>query len=250
MVRHWSGELRTGPTGGRAHVLRARAINGFGAVLTFLVLVVVLVTKFTHGAYLVVAAMPLLYVGMRAVHRHYATVDRALAPGAEGVPLPSRVHAVVLVSRLTTPALRALAFARASRPSTLEAVTIRTSPEDTERLVADWQARQVPVPLTVLDSPYRDMTRPAVEHVAEIRRRSPRDVVAVYVPEYVVEHWWEQLLHNQSALRLKARLLYQPGVMVTSVPYRLGPRSAAGPAPSPAPSAPPPSPAPTPAVPR
>ena len=88
------------------------------------------------------------------------------------------------------------------------------------------------VPLTVLDSPYRDMTRPAVEYVAEIRRRSPRDVVAVYVPEYVVEHWWEQLLHNQSALRLKTRLLFQPGVMVTSVPYRLG-REVAAPHPAP-----------------
>ena len=74
---------------------------------------------------------------------------------------------------------------------------------------------------SVLDSPYRDMTRPAVEYIADIRRPSPRDVVAVYIPEYVVEHWWEQLLHNQSALRLKARLLFQPGVMVTSVPWRL-----------------------------
>ncbi len=229
MVRHWSDELRTGPADRRPHVLRARAINGFGAALTLVVLLIVLVTKFTHGAYLVVIAMPLLFIGMQAVHRHYQTVDRALAPGVEGVPLPSRVHAIVLVSRLTTPALRALAFARATRPSTLEALTIRTNPRDTERLLAEWQAREIPVPLTVLDSPYRDMTRPAVEYVAEIRRRSPRDVVAVYVPEYVVEHWWEQLLHNQSALRLKTRLLFQPGVMVTSVPYRLGREPAAPP---------------------
>ena len=222
MVRHWSDELRTGLAPRRGHILRARAINGFGAVLTSVVLVIVLVTKFTHGAYLVVIAMPLLLLLMLAVHRHYQTVDRALAPGVEGVPLPSRVHAIVLVSRLTTPALQALAFARATRPSTLEALTIRTNPRDTERLLAEWQAREIPVALTVLDSPYRDMTRPAVEYVAEIRRRSPRDVVAVYVPEYVVEHWWEQALHNQSALRLKTRLLFQPGVMVTSVPYRLG----------------------------
>ena len=229
MVRHWSGELRTGPANRRLQVLRARAINGFGAALTLVVLVIVLVTKFTHGAYLVVIAMPLVLLLMQAVHRHYEAVDRTLAPGVEGVPLPSRVHAIVLVSRLTTPALRALAFARATRPSTLEALTIRTNPRETERLVAEWQSREVPVRLTVLDSPYRDMTRPAVEYVAEIRRRSPRDVVAVYVPEYVVEHWWEQLLHNQSALRLKTRLLFQPGVMVTSVPYRLGREPAAAP---------------------
>ncbi len=222
MVRHWSAELRNGLSTQRGHVLRARVINGFGAALTFVVLLIVLVTKFTHGAYLVCIAMPVLFFVMQAVHRHYRRVDQALAPGVEGVPLPSRVHAIVLVSRLTTPALRALAFARATRPSSLEALTIRTNPRETERLLADWNTRDVPVPLTVLDSPYRDMTRPAVEYIAEIRRRSPRDVVAVYVPEYVVEHWWEQLLHNQSALRLKSRLLFQPGVMVTSVPYRLG----------------------------
>ncbi len=229
MVKHWTAELRVALASRHGHIHRARAINAFGAALTLVVLAVVLLTKFTHGAYLVVIAMPLLYLGMEAVHRHYAEVDRALTPGTEGVPLPSRVHAIVLVSRLTTPALRALAFARASRPSTLEALTIRTNPAETERLIADWHARDVPVPLTVLDSPYRDMARPAADHIADIRRRSPRDVVAVYVPEYVVEHWWEQLLHNQSALRLKTRLLFQPGVMVTSVPYRLG----AGSAPSP-----------------
>jgi len=130
------------------------------------------------------------------------------------------VHALVLVSRLNVPALRALAYARATRPFSLVALTVRTNPRETERLMAEWRARDVPVPLTVLDSPYRDMSRPAVDYIADIRRRGPRDVIAVYIPEYVVVRWWEQLLHNQSALRLKARLLYQPGVMVTSVPWR------------------------------
>lgn len=222
MVVHWTRALHTGPRLAVRNIHRARAINGFGSVLTLVVLVIVLISKFSHGAYLVVIAMPVLFGLMRAVHAHYASVDRALTPSVEGVPLPSRVHAVVLVSRLTTPALRALAFARAGRPSTLDALTIRTSPSATDRLVAEWEARRVPVPLTVLDSPYRDITRPAVDYIADIRRQSPRDVVAVYIPEYVVEHWWEQLLHNQSALRLKARLLFQPGVMVTSVPWRFG----------------------------
>jgi hypothetical protein len=86
-----------------------------------------------------------------------------------------------------------------------------------------WADRDVPVPLTVLSSPYRDITRPVLDHVARLHRSSPRDVVAVYIPEYVVGHWWEQLLHNQSALRLKARLLFTPGVMVTSVPTLLDP---------------------------
>jgi amino acid transporter len=222
MVRHWTSALATAPVLQVRSIRRSRVVNGFGAALTLVVLVVVLISKFSHGAYLVVIAMPVLFALMHAVHTHYAAADRALAPAPGGVALPSRVHAVVLVSRVTAPALRALAYARATRPSTLEAVTIRTSERDTQRLIEEWEARKVPVPLRVLDSPYRDMTRPAVEYIAEIRRLSPRDVVGVYIPEYVVEHWWEQLLHNQSALRLKTRLLFQSGVMVTSVPWRLG----------------------------
>ena len=222
MVRHWSTKLRLGRAAERGTILRARAINGFGAALTAAVLVIVLATKFAHGAWLVVVAMPLLYAVMHAIKRHYDLVERALAPQPSGVPLPSRVHGVVLISRLNTPALRALAFARATRPSTLVALHVATDPADTAKLMAEWDARNVPVALTVLDSPYRDITRPALEYIADVRRLSPRDVVAVFVPEYVVEHWWEQFLHNQSALRIKARLLFQGGVMVISVPWRFG----------------------------
>jgi hypothetical protein len=93
--------------------------------------------------------------------------------------------------------------------------------EETRRLVDEWDARKVPVPLLILDSPYREITRPLLAYIRDLRRKSPRDVVCVYIPEYVVGRWWEQLLHNQSALRLKGRLLFQPGVMVTSVPWQL-----------------------------
>jgi hypothetical protein len=91
----------------------------------------------------------------------------------------------------------------------------------TARLIHDWERRRIPVALKVLDSPYREITRPVVEYVRGLSRSSPRDLVCVYVPEYVVGHWWEQLLHNQSALRLKTRLLFTPGVMVVSVPWQL-----------------------------
>ncbi len=222
MVRHWTTVMQTAPAADRWKLHRSRLINGFGAVLTAVVLVVVLLSKFTHGAYLVVIALPVIYAAMHAVQRHYRRSDEALVPTALGVPLPSRVHAVVLVSRLTTPTLRALAYARAARPSTLTALTVRTNPAESDQLLRDWEERGIPVSLTVLDSPFRDITRPALEYIAEIRRSSPRDAVAIYIPEYVVDHWWEQLLHNQSALRLKSRLLFQPGVMVTSVPWRLG----------------------------
>ncbi|WP_024287417.1 APC family permease [Cellulomonas sp. KRMCY2] len=222
MVRHWTDVLRRAESRHLGRLRRARLVNGLGAAITAAVLVIVLATKFTHGAYLVVVAMPLLYLLMQGIHRHYDRVDRELVPRAEGVPLPSRIHAVVLISRLNAPALRALAFARATRPATLVALTVRTNVEETEHLMAEWEARDVPVALTVLDSPYRDITRPALDFIADIRTHGPRDVVAVFIPEYVVEHWWEHLLHNQSALRLKARLLFQTGVMVTSVPWRFG----------------------------
>ena len=223
MVRHWTRSLRSGTADqSRRSMLRARFINGFGAVFTGLVLVVVLLTKFLHGAWIVVIAMPLLFWLMKRIHRHYQHVGIELSPPASGVTLPSRIHALVLVSKLHTPTLRALAFARATRPSSLTAVTVRTSPKETDRLIAEWEARGMPIPLTVLDSPYRDVTRPVLEHIAHIHRSSPRDVVCVFLPEYVVGRWWEQFLHNQTALRLKARLLYQPGVMVTNVPWQLG----------------------------
>lgn len=221
MVRHWTREIATAAAGGRGSLLRSRAINGVGAAVTALVLVIVLVTKFTHGAWLVVIAMPLVFALMLGIHRHYARVAREVEAGNTDVPLPSRIHAVVLVTKLHTPTLRAVAFARATRPSTLTALTVTTEPGDTDELQRDWAARDVPVPLTILDSPYREVTRPVLDYIARIRRESPRDVVCVFIPEYVVGRWWEQLLHNQSALRLKARLLFLPGVMVTSVPWQL-----------------------------
>jgi amino acid transporter len=223
MVRHWTRLLRTeADPKARARMRTSRIINATGLTLSGLVLVIVLITKFTHGAYLVCIAMPLLFMLMRAIRRHYDSVEAELRPPPGGVTLPSRIHGVVLVSRLHMPALRALAFARATRPTTLTALTVQTSPDATADLLKEWGERQIPVPLKVLDSPYREVTGPILDYVRQIQLDSPRDVVSVFLPEYVVGHWWEQLLHNQSALRLKARLLYQPGVMVTSVPWQLG----------------------------
>ena len=146
---------------------------------------------------------------------------RSSRPTTRTRSCPTRVHAIVLVSKLHKPTLRALAFAKATRPNVLEAVYVSTSPDDTNRLLEEWDERSIDVPLKVLHSPYREMVRPIVEYATEIRQANPRGVVAVYIPEYVVGRWWEQLLHNQTALRLKGRLLFTPGVMVTSVPYQL-----------------------------
>ena len=223
MVKHWNTLLRNGSVTSerRPGVLRSRAINALGASLTGVVLVIVTVTKFTHGAYLVLIAMPILYTIMRGINRHYERVAVELEPTDEMVPLPSRNHAIVLVSKIHAPTLRTLAYARATRPHSLSALTVSVDAAEARALQDEWERRGISVPLTLLDSPYREITRPILDYVRDLRRKSPRDVVTVFIPEYVVGHWWEQLLHNQSALRLKTRLLFQPGVMVTSVAYQL-----------------------------
>jgi amino acid transporter len=225
MVRHWNRHLRTEPDADvRRKMLRSRAINTTGLVLTGTVLVVVLISKFTRGAWIALVAMGVVYAGMYAVRRHYDQVAAELAldaePGAARA-LPSRVHAIVLLARLHKPAMRAVAYARATRPSVLEAVTVNVDAEATEALRQQWEELEIPVALRVLDSPFREITRPVLGYVKSIRRDSPRDLVVVYIPEYVVGHWWEHLLHNQSALRLKSRLLFTPGVVVASVPWQL-----------------------------
>jgi amino acid transporter len=223
MVRHWNRLLGAGglDQAARRRMQRSRAINAFGAVVTGLVLLVVLFTKFTHGAYIVCIAMPVLFLLMKGIRRHYDRVSLELEATGEDVTLPARNHAIVLVSKIHKPTLRALAYARATRPSTLEAITVSVDTQEAQQLQETWDGLNLPVPLKILDSPYREITRPVLEYVKSVRRRSPRDVVTVFIPEYVVGRWWEHLLHNQSALRLKGRLLFQPGVMVTSVPWQL-----------------------------
>jgi hypothetical protein len=165
--------------------------------------------------------MGVFYLLMTGIRRHYELVNLELAADEQDKVMPTRVHAIVLVSKLHKPTLRALAFAKAGRPNALEAIYVSIDSEATSRLLAEWDDRNLDIPLKVLHSPYREIVRPIVLYAQEIRKANPRGVVAVYIPEYVVGRWWEQLLHNQTALRLKGRLLFTPGVMVTSVPYQL-----------------------------
>lgn len=224
MVRHWNRELRTetDPAVRRRHQF-VRVINATGAVVTGLVLLIVLATKFTQGAWLAVLAAVVLWLTMRGIRRHYDATAAELAvtdPTGELVA-PSRVFAIVLVSTIHKPTLRALSYARAFRPSRLEALTVSVDRDEATALRERWEEYGIEVPLKIIDSPYREVTRPVVDYVRSIHRDSPRDIVAVFIPEYVVGHWWENLLHNQSALWLKSRLLFTPGVMVTSVPWQL-----------------------------
>jgi amino acid transporter len=222
MIRHWNRELDgEDDPAARARMRRAQVINAVGLVLTAAVLVVILVTKFVAGAWISIAAMAFFYVLMRAVRRHYDRVAAEIAASDEEVTLPARNHAVVLVSQLHKPALRALTYAKATRPDVLEAVTVNVDEAETRALMREWERRGISIPLKVVESPYREVTKPVLDYVRRVRGDQPRNVVTVFIPEYVVGRWWEQLLHNQSALRLKTRLLFQPRVMVTSVPWQL-----------------------------
>lgn len=225
MVRHWTRLLRTETDPAvRRGMIRSRVINAIGLTATGSVLIVVVVTKFLAGAWIAVVAMGGLFLIMKMIRKHYDTVARELEEQAaeeRDIVLPSRNHAIVLVSKLHLPTMRALAYARATRPDVLEAITVGVDDGETRELVHKWEDSDIAVPLKVIASPYREITRPVLDYVKRVSKDSPRTVVTVFIPEYVVGHWWEQVLHNQSALRLKGRLLFEPNVMVTSVPWQL-----------------------------
>ena len=226
MVRHWNRLLRAEQDPAeRRRMMRSRTINTIGFIATGTVLIIVLVTKFMAGAWIAIVAMTALFVVMKAINRHYDRVSRELTPDEEleqkAILLPSRNHAVVLVSNMHMPTLRALSYARAMRPDLLEALTVNVDDAETRKLTHEWEDSDVSVPLKVVASPYREVTGPVLDYIKRISKEAPRTVVTVFVPEYVVGHWWESLLHNQSALRLKTRLLFIPNVMVVSVPWQL-----------------------------
>jgi amino acid transporter len=224
MIRHWNRLLKeTDDKAARHRMLRSRVINTVGACFTAVVLVIVLVTKFAKGAWIVVLAMPIIWLVMRAIQKHYVAVSRELTPPPDDYSIshPTNNYAIVLVSKLHKPTLRALGYAKATRPSRLEAVTVELDEGEVHALQQEWERHDIPVPLVVIASPYREVTRPIVDYVKRLRTENPNDVVTVYIPEYVLGHWWEQVLHNQSALRLKSRLLFQRRVVVASVPYQL-----------------------------
>ncbi len=222
MIRHWTRHLKTETDpAARRRMMRSRAINAFGLGLTAVVLIIVIVTKFLSGAWIAILAMGTFFMIMKGIRGHYDNVARELVIEETDQVLPTRVHAIVAVSKLHKPTMRALAYAKAARPNVLEAVYVDTESRRTAALLEEWDDRDIDVPLKVLYSPYREIVRPIVDYTRSIRDANPRGVVAVYIPQYVVGRWWEQVLHNQTALRLKARLLFSPGVMVIAVPYQL-----------------------------
>lgn len=230
MVRHWTRELATATDAAvRSRMHRSRIINGIGVAGTGTVLLIVLITKLTRGAWITLTVMAVIYLLMNGVRRHYHRVasELEIEDLHDARVLPAHVHAIVLASRLHKATLRAVTYAQSTHPTTIEAVTVDTGDGGAQRLLTDWEEAEIRVPLTVLDSPYRDIVRPLVAYVRSVRRESPRDLVVVFLPEYLVRHWWEQALHNQTALRIKTALLFTPGVVMASVPWQLG-RDGAG----------------------
>lgn len=211
----------------RRALIRDIAVSVVGVVVTAAVLVIVVVTKFAAGAWLSLGMIALMVGGMVVTRRHYDAVDAALdVPlNAESVAdvaaLPSRVHAIVYVERVRRPVVRALSYARAGRPSTIEALTVNNDRAALEVVKKRWYALGIPVPLSVIDSPYRDTVDAVVSYIRRRRKKSPRDILVVYLPEFVVEHWWQRLLHRRTVRRLKQALLHEPGVMTATVPWAM-----------------------------
>ena len=224
MARHWRRHRRAEPTvSGRRRIVASLGLAVLAAVISAAVLVVVMTTRFTQGAWITVVCIVALSLFMSGIRRHYDAVDDALqlAPDSPVLALPSRVHAMLIVPSVRKPDMRALAYARASRPSTLEALVVDVSAARTARILEQWQRLEIPVPLRVLDAPYRSSTQPVIDHLRRVRRRSPRDLVVVYLPEYVVSTSWERFLHNQATGALRSRLRHERGVMIASVPWHL-----------------------------
>ena len=220
MVVHWTRMLREG-CADPGQVYRSRAINAFGAILTGAVLLIVTVTKFTHGAWLVFVIMPILYVVMLRINRYYRrvetdiTVDNTTVFGANGD------HAIVLVGKMTKPTLKALDYAIAARHDTIEAIHVNIDDEASERLERAWEEQDIQVPLRIIGSPYRDISMPLIKYIKHHREESGSEVVTVYTPQYIVGHWWESFLHNHKARRIRHKLLLCPGVTVALVPWLL-----------------------------
>ena len=222
MIRHWRRLLREG-TGElkRAQVRTYLAINSFGAFMTFTVLVIVTVTKFTHGAWLVFVIMPVLYTLMLGVNRYYRDVDIEIEADATTRFGAKGDHAIVLVGKMNKPVLKALDYAIAARHDTIEAIHVSIDEAATAELERLWRSHNIKIPLRVLESPYRDISVPLIKYIKACHINHGSEVATVYTPQFIVGHWWENLLHNHKARRIRHKLMLVHGVMIVLVPWLL-----------------------------
>jgi amino acid transporter len=220
MVKHWVRLLKNGAPN-RGEVMRGLIINAGGAVLTAVVLIVVTITKFTHGAWLVFVLMPVLYTLMLGVNRYYRDVEKEIEVDATTTFGAAGDHAIVLINRMQKPALKALDYALAARHESISAVHIASDERTTQALEQQWAQQNIQVPLVVLESPYRDFAVPIIDYITRYREKCGPTVVTVYMPQYIVGHWWEKLLHNRRANRMRQQLMLVHGVTIALVPWLL-----------------------------
>jgi amino acid transporter len=212
LVRRW---LRLRNPGWRISIL----INGFGTAVTGTVLLVVAVTKFALGAWMVLVVLPVLVALLYGINRHYTSVSDSLTLLRPDEPLPIMKPPVVLVpvARIDRAALQALAFARSISPS-IRAVHIATTAESAEQFRERWLRWTQEIPLDVIESPYRSLLQPLLRYIERVDERDDRPITIV-LAEFVPRNWWEWILHSQTALRLKLALLFRPNTIVIDVPY-------------------------------
>jgi amino acid transporter len=221
MVRHWLRLLKDPATTDRGQIRRSLTINTIGALLTFTVLVVVTITKFTHGAWIVFVVMPILFTLMLGVNRYYRDVDVEVEVDATTTFGASGDHAIVLVGKMQKPVLKAIDYAIAARHDSLEAIHVSVEQEATEKLQKQWDEMNIEIPLIIIPSPYRDIAVPVIKYIKAHREEFGAEVVTVYTPIYIVGHWWEGLLHNHRSRRIRQRLMLAHGVTVALVPWLL-----------------------------
>jgi len=200
---------------------RNAVLNGVGATTTFIVLMIVAITKFSSGAWVPVIVIPIILGIFKVIHRHYERVRSNLAVTPEYRARPMNHTVVVLVGTVHRGVLDALAYARSLNPHRLLAVSVVSDDEEQAKVEAAWREFGLAEPLELVYSPYRELTRPLLTFIDELDAQRDNDIVTVVIPEFIVESWWAHVLHNQSALLLKARLLFRKGTVVTSLPYHL-----------------------------
>jgi amino acid transporter len=220
MLKHWKRGLKKG-TISKKEARSGLAINGFGASLTAAVLVIVSVTKFTHGAWMVFIIMPFLWAVMWATGRYYKAVNREIALDPDTKFGSKGDYAVVLMDKLNKPQLKALDYALSSRHTRLDVLHVAADPAHSKKFEREWKKFGLEVPLKIIESPYREFGSPLVEYLEAHRKEFGSERISVYMPKLVVGHWWEHVLHNHRANRIRKQLMYVRGVMVTLVPWRL-----------------------------
>jgi amino acid transporter len=197
-----------------------RIINLIGAIATGIVALIVCVTKAPQGAWIIMIVIPLLILGMRGIHKHYLMAAGELATQTPLDPSEIKHTVIVPVSAVNRVARQTLAYAR-SISDNVTAVHITDDEGEIERMRQEWNALETDVGLVIIESPYRALVSPLLKYIDEVDKQRPDDTLTVVLPEFIARHWWEHLLHNQTALRIKAALLFRPGTVVISVPYHL-----------------------------